>query len=124
MKGKSMANFSAWSLLVLGVLHVLYGVVKFRLPLSAAVAEGFVGKFSKHEARRTAFWFVMFGPLLMMGGHICIHAVARSDYDVMRLVGTYLSVGSLIGVAALPKSPFIVGLTVSLLVMAAGYRLI
>jgi hypothetical protein len=31
-----MTNFFAWSLLVLGALHVLYGAVKFRRPLADA----------------------------------------------------------------------------------------
>jgi hypothetical protein len=119
-----MAKYIAWTLFVLGIVHVLYGAVKFQRPLAEAIAAGFVGQFSQHESRRIAFWFVMFGPLLMMGGHLCIHAAAKGDFDAMRLVGTYLSVVSLIGVAALPKSPFIAGLIVSLLVMAAGYRVI
>lgn len=119
-----MTNFIAWSLLVLGALHVLYGAVKFRRPLADAFAAGFVGQFSQQETRRTAFWFVMFGPLLMMGGHLCIYAAGKGDFDAIRLVGTYLSVVSLIGVIALPRSPFIAGLLVSMLAMAAGYGLI
>jgi uncharacterized membrane protein HdeD (DUF308 family) len=124
MKGMEMANFAAWSLLVLGVLHVFYGVIAFRVPLLAVVAEGFVGQFSKHEAQQAAFWFVIFGPLLMMAGHLCIHATAKGDYDTMLLVGTYMSIISLVGFAALPKSPFIIGLIASLFITATGYRLI
>lgn len=118
------ANFVAWSLFILGIAHVLYGFVKFRQPLLEGIRDGFVGQFSKSDSKRAAFWFVMFGPLLMLAGHLCIQAVAKGDFDVISLVGTYLFVVSVIGVVALPKSPFIAGLMLSLLVMAVGYQMI
>jgi hypothetical protein len=80
-----MTNFIAWSLLVIGFVHMLYGVLRFSRPV-----------------RR----------------HFCINTAAKGDFDAIRLMGTYLPVGSLIGLAALPKSPFIVGLVVPLFVMA------
>ena len=70
-----MAATTAWLLFVLGVGHVVYGFVKFREPLLSGLAAGVVGQFTSPEVRRTAFWFVMFGPLLMLAGQVAIHAV-------------------------------------------------
>ena len=119
-----MATYVSWSLLILGAVHVLYGFVKFRAPLLAGVSAGFVGQFGAPEIRRTALWFVLFGPLLMMGGHVCVHAAAIGDYETIRLVGIYLLFVSCVGIVALPKSPFIAGLLLSVLLVAVGFRVI
>jgi hypothetical protein len=116
-----VAAFLSWALFVLGIGHVLYGAAKFRGPLLAGFSAGVVGQFSAPETRRTAFWFVMFGPLLMLAGQVAIHAVAKDDLPLLRLVGTYLLAVSVVGVAALPRSPFVVALLLSALLLAAGY---
>ncbi len=116
-----MSNIIAWLLFTLGITHTVFGLVKFRRPLSGDVAGGFIGQFNLPEARRTAFWFVIFGPLLMLAGHVAIHAVAAGDLALVRVIGIYALVISVIGVAAFPKSPFIVSLVVALLLIAVGY---
>lgn len=115
-----MPSVVAWLLFCLGVAHVVYGLVKFRVPLSQAVAAGFVGQFKAPELRRTAFWFVIFGPLLMLAGHAAIHAVSVGDMGLLKLIGGYLLFISLLGVAAFPKSPFLASLIVSPLLIAVG----
>jgi hypothetical protein len=116
-----MSNAIAWFLFVLGVGHIAFGLVKFRIPLSEVVAGGFIGQFKKSEIRRTAFWFVIFGPLLMLAGHAAVHAVSVGDLALLRVIGVYALVTSLIGVAAFPKSPFLASLIVSPLLIAVGY---
>jgi len=115
-----MSNYIPWFLFALGAAHIIFGLVKFRRPLSEAVRGGFVGQFNLPEAR-AAFWFVIFGPLLMLAGHIASHAVAASDFALVRVVGNYALVISIIGVAAFPKSPFIVSLPVAFLLVGIGY---
>jgi hypothetical protein len=110
-----------WALFVLGIGHIVYGLVKFRIPLARAVASGFVGKFSVPEDRRSAFWFLMFGPLLVLAGHVAIHAASVGDIHLIRVIGAYLLGVCVIGVLALPKSPFLLGLAISLLLLALGY---
>ena len=110
-----------WALLILGVGHILYGLVKFRVPLVSAVTSGFIGKFSVPEERRTVFWFVMFGPLLVLAGQVAIHAASVGDIYLIRVIGAYLLGVCIIGVLALPKSPFLLGLAISLLLLALGY---
>lgn len=116
-----MLSFAAWMLFALGLAHVEFGLVKFRVPLAEVVAAGFVARFKTSELRRTAFWFILFGPLLMAAGHAAIHAVAVGDLVLIQIIGTYALVISAIGLAAFPKSPFIAAFGVSLLLIAAGY---
>jgi len=104
--------------------HIAYAFVKFRGPLLEGISAGVVGQFGTPEVRRTAFWFTMFGPLLMLAGQVALHASASGDLRLFGLVGAYMLAVSLVGVLALPKSPFWVCLLISSLIVAAGYRVI
>ena len=114
----------AWALFALGVVHIVFGVLRFKRPLADAWSEGFIGKFETPEVRRTAFWFLMTGPLLMAMGQIAIHAVATEDRSLLRTIGIYLLVSSAIGVAAFPRSPLWVPLLLSPSFIAAGFSLL
>jgi hypothetical protein len=119
-----MSPVFPWLLFALGLGHVFYGLLKFRRPILDAVAAGFVGKFGAPEIRRSAFWFVMFGPLLILAGQVAIHAASINDAYLMRVIGSYLLSVSTIGVCALPKSPFLAGLVISLLLLGVGFGFI
>lgn len=114
----------AWLLFALGIGHIVYAFVKFGSPLMGGLKAGCVGQFGAPEVRRTAFWFVMFGPLLMFAGQVAVHAAAIGDMGLYKLVGVYLLVVSIVGVIAIPKSPFLLGLLISASIVAAGYGLI
>ena len=116
-----MANVLAWLLFALGVAHLAYAVVRFKAPLAEAVSAGFVGQFKSSDVRRTTFWVFIFAPLLMLAGHAAVHAVSTGDLALLRIVGTYVLITSVVGVAALPQSPFLASLLVSSLLLAAGY---
>ena len=118
-----MSNITAWAVFYLGVAHIVFGVVRFRVPLAAAVMAGFAGQFMRPEARRTAFWFLMCGALFMLAGHVAVHAVAVGDLKLLKVIGIYLFISSLIGVVAFPISPLWGPLLLSLLLMASGYGL-
>ena len=119
-----MANVVAWALFALGVAHIAFGLVRFRAPVGEAVVAGFVGQFKLPEVRRTAFWFLMCGPLLMLAGQIAVHAVAVADLSLLKIIGSYMLVSSAIGVAAFPKSPLWAPLLLSPFFIAAGYGLL
>jgi len=119
-----MSNIVAWAQLILGIIHIVFGIARFRAPLTDAVAAGFIGKFQVPEARRTAFWFLMCGPLLILSGHIAIHAVAVNDLALLKIIGTYTLGSSIVGVVAFPKSPFWSSIILSPLLIAAGYGLV
>ena len=116
-----MAIIAAWILVVLGLGHITVGVVRFKNALAGAVRAGFVGQFVGHPDRRAAFWFMIFGPLLVMGGHLAIHAVKTADVGLLKIIGFYLLAVGMVGSLALPKSPFWVGLVASSVLIAAGY---
>ncbi|HYW56195.1 MAG TPA: DUF6463 family protein [Polaromonas sp.] len=119
-----MSRVVVWAVFVLGVAHIVFGLLKFQAPLMAALMDGFTGQFGEPEIRRTAFWFVMAGPLIMLVGHLAIRAVSAGDFGALKVIGTYMLIFSAVGVAAFPASPLWASLVLSLLLIASGYRLI
>lgn len=113
-----------WMIFGLGVGHTLYGLIRFRTPLAAALSDGFFNQFKAHQGRVAAFWFLAFGPLLMLAGQLCLHAVAGGDLATVRLIACYLPGITTVGFIAFPKSPFLAALPVSALLLAQGYGLL
>lgn len=116
-----MANAAAWFMFFLGIAHIVFGLVRFKGPVIDAVAAGYIGKFAAPEVRRTAFWFLIFGPLLMLAGQVGIHAVAQGDLALLRMLGIYAFAIAVLGVTAFPKSPFWAPLFVAPVLVAVGY---
>jgi hypothetical protein len=119
-----MARTVAWAVFLLGLAHIVFGIARFEVPLSEAILEGFSGRFYKPEIRRTAFWFITCGLLFMLVGHIAIHAVAIRDLELLKVIGIYMLVFSLVAVAAFPVSPLWGPLLLSLPLIAVGLGLI
>lgn len=116
-----MIKCCAWAVFALGLIHIVFGVARYATPLGAVLAEGFFGRFAAEESRRTAFWFILAGPLLMLIGQLAVHAVGQADPGMLRLIGAYMLATSLVGVAAFPLSPLWVPLMLSLPLIAAGW---
>jgi hypothetical protein len=116
-----MSKAVAWAVFALGVAHILFGIVRFKAPLFDAVMAGFSGQFASPEIRRTAFWFILMGPMLMLAGHLALHAVAVGDLKVLKLIGSYMLVVAAVGVVAFPVSPLWAPLVLAPLLIAAGY---
>ncbi len=118
-----MSKVVVWAVFLLGVGHIVFGVLRFQAPLLAALMDGFIGQFAVPEIRRSAFWFVMVGPLVMLVGHLAIRAVSLGDFKVLKVIGVYMLIFSAVGVAAFPASPLWAPLLLSPLLIASGYRL-
>lgn len=116
-----MSKIVAWAVFSLGFVHIIFGIVRFKAPLMDAVLAGFSGQFASPEIRRTAFWFILFGPMLMLAGHLALHAVAVRDLHVLKLIGWYMLATSVVGVAAFPASPLWAPLVLAPLLIAAGH---
>lgn len=101
-----MLIVAAWIVFALGIVHCLLGLVRFKKPFTEAVIEGFYGKFAGIPERRLAFWFTIFGLMLVMCGHLAVLAVTDGNMALLRVIGIYLLAVSVLGAAALPKSPF------------------
>lgn len=117
-----MANFISWFLVVFAILHLLVGVIRFRPAFVEAVKSGFVGQFSTLELRKTAFWFMISGLLVMLIGHLGIQAASQGDLRFFKTTGIYLFVVSMLGISAVPKSPFWGLLLASLGCLACGFE--
>lgn len=119
-----MLEAGAWMLIVLGVSHVVFGLVRFKGPVGAAIADGFIGTFTKDDARRLAFWFIVVGPLLVLLGQVALNAIGANDIGLIKLIGWYLMGTFAIGVLAFPVSPLWLLLPPAAIFVAAGFGLI
>jgi len=119
-----MTSSVAWFMFILGIAHIIFGLVKFKAPIAEAISAGYIGQFESPEIRRTAFWFLIFGPVFMLAGHVAIHACATGDLELLKILGFYSFVTALIGVTAIPKAPFWAALVASPVFVAAGYGLL
>jgi uncharacterized protein DUF6463 len=93
-------------LIATGVLHVAVGAVLFAGPLAAIVRDGVLDAVGRDLARGLAFWFVLYGPVLVALGRITQHAVATADGAVLAVVGWSLLGMGVLGAAAIPVSGF------------------
>lgn len=116
-----MANAASWFIFILGIGHIVFGLVRFNGPVVDAVTVGFIGQFAEPEVRRTAFWFLIVGPLLMLAGQVGLHAVAKGDLALLKILGIYVFATAVLGVAAFPQSPFWAPLVVAPVLIAVGY---
>lgn len=116
-----MTVLAAWMLIALGIGHVCFGMARFRAPIREAVAEGFVGRFMRNDARRLAFWFILVGPLLVLLGQIALRASEAGDLGMIRLIGLYLGGAAALGVLAFPRSPLWALWPPAAALLAAGF---
>lgn len=116
-----MVTIAAWSFFALGIGHIITGLILFRRPVAQVLADGFVGQFMGADARRLAFWFLIFGPLLIMGGSVAVHAAENADHALLKIIGFHTLVIGAVGALALPKSPFWAALLLSVVFIAGGY---
>ncbi len=114
-----MALAAAWILAALGAGHTLFALVWFRKPDWKGVKEGGVGKFREVISRR--FWITIFGPMLVLIGHIAMRAAASADLALLQVIGIYLLIFSTLGAIALPKTPFWAALILSAIFIGAGF---
>jgi uncharacterized membrane protein HdeD (DUF308 family) len=119
-----MSKVIAWAVFFLGLIHIVFGAIRFKAPLADAWAAGFIGQFTTPEIRYTAFWFLMCGPLFMVVGHIAILAVGAGNLKLLKVIGAYMFASSIIGVFAFPVSPLWAPLVLSMLLLASGYGFI
>lgn len=117
----SWKTMLSWGIVVLGTAHIVMGIIRFRLPFAAALQDGLIGAFSADDSRRVAVWFTLFGPALVLCGHLAVRAAAVSDLETLKIVGIYLSGTALFGLAAFPHSPLWALLALAISLVAVGY---
>lgn len=110
----------AWSILLLGVGHTVTALVTLWQPLCQALHIGPPQALPAGEVR-VAVWFTLFGPVLALVGHLTVRMAAAPDPRAFRLTGGYLAATALIGMVALPGSPFWVLFILALALVAGTY---
>ncbi|MEQ1505043.1 MAG: DUF6463 family protein [Myxococcota bacterium] len=90
-------------LVAIGLTHNVLGLVVFRRPIRSAVSAGFVGQAAASKDQALAFWFLMFGwVLVLLGGALRALEPAPIPLALTLAMAAMVAVGA----AALPKSGF------------------
>jgi hypothetical protein len=96
-------------LITVGVGHAMLGILIFPEQLAAMLRDGVFNAiphrlhgFVPDFRREAAFWFVLYGPVLVMLGQI----TGRADRRLARVIGWNLLVTGLAGVVVMPVSGF------------------
>lgn len=113
-------HIAAVSLFALGILHMLFGVARFRHQMTAIVREGVFDRCGGDDERRLACWFIAFGAPLSLCGHLALRASEAADLATLGLIGLYGCVTASAGVIAFPRSPLWGLLAVSMVLIAVG----
>lgn len=112
-------------LVATGVLHLLVGLFVFAGPLAAIAGDGFGAIPPDLEGevldREAAFWFMLFGVMLLMLGGLTHWAQARTGTLPLFLGWSLLALG-VIGVVTMPASGFWLVLPQAALMLAVARR--
>lgn len=100
-----MQRFTGHSLIAVGALHTLVGIMSFGRPLAGIARDGMFNAVDPHPERQAAFWFLLTGALLVVLGQSTRWAQRRTG-TVPGSLGTSLLVISLAGVVLMPVSGF------------------
>ncbi|MBA3316878.1 MAG: hypothetical protein H0T50_02165 [Gemmatimonadales bacterium] len=92
-------------LLGVGVLHVAYGLVRYRPGFAAILDHGFWNALPGHPDRELAFWFVMSGWGMLFGGGL-LHRLEAAESRLPRWVGWTLLIPAVLGIALEPATGF------------------
>ena len=104
-----------------GIGHVITGLVIFRPQLDAISKDGFINAVLPHFDRRAALWFILFGVMVAMTGHLLIHAAAVGDPVSVRIAGWYLLGVSSVGTLSQTRSPSSLVVVLSLTLLGLSY---
>ena len=92
-----------WSILAVGVIHCLFGIVAFGVALSGMASDGLWNAVDGYPGRPVAFWFMMAGVCLVLLG-IAVATLQRTGLPVpAALSGLFASMVA-IAVIAMPTS--------------------
>ena len=104
-----------------GVGHVVTGLVIFRPQLKAILSDGFINAVLPYFDRRAALWFILFGVMVAMTGHLLIHAALVNDLAAVRIAGWYLLAVSGVGTLTQTRSPSSLLVVLSLVLLGLSY---
>ncbi len=104
-----------------GIGHVITGLIIYRPQLTAIANDGFINAVLPHFDRRAALWFILFGVLAAMTGHLLIHAAQVGDLTAVRIAAWYLLGVSSVGTLTQTRSPSSLLIVLSLVLLGLSY---
>lgn len=118
-QGRSVTPRGALNALAIG--HTMWGVRAYHDQLAdliselpGSVGDGIFDKKHSRDARASAFWFLFVGPMLMLFARMYEAAEIAGDREAMRAAGWGVTVISVGGFAAIPRSGFPGGIAIGL----------
>lgn len=116
-----MLRFSGYWLYVTSIIHVLVGVWLYAEPLKNIAQSGFFNAVEPFCDRNTAFWFLMFVPLLFAIGQLCCWAQIQG-IALPIFLGWCLLATSIVGIVLMPISGFWLLIPPSVLIIIASHQ--
>ncbi len=114
-----MHRFTGHSLMGIGALHTLVGLVAFSKPLADVAQDGFVNAIDPYLDRQVAFWYVLAGVLLFALGQSCRWAHRQTGLVPISLGWTLLAI-AVLGVILMPIAGFWLFFPPALFALAAS----
>lgn len=109
-------------LIVVAIVHTVFGLLVFRSPLQQIAQTGWWGGITSDPMLSAVTWFMLFGfPLLVAG--IALHAVERTSAAIPVAIAWWLLAGTALGVALMPTSGFYLLLPPALVLLRRHYSL-
>lgn len=91
---------------IVGVAHLLYGLVDFRSAWAQITANGFCANVPDRGEEATTFWFPLGAPLMWTTGQLLRRAEDADDRSSQRAAGIVITGTGLTCAALNPVSPF------------------
>ena len=116
-----MMSIIGFIILAGGIGHVITGLIIFRPQLAAISNDGLINAVLPHFDRRAALWFILFGVMVAMTGHLLVHASQVGDATAVRIAAWYLLGVSSVGTLTQTRSPSSLLVVLSLLLLGLSY---
>ncbi|GEC92875.1 DUF6463 family protein [Brevibacillus brevis] len=97
-----------FTLIITGLLHTVVGLFLYAEPLQQIVANGFWNAVGREEV--AAFWFMMFGFLLMLLGYMADWLMKKKGMETPAAFGWTILGICVVGAIAMPASGFWLGI--------------
>jgi len=100
-----MKRWIGRSIIVIGLLHTVFGLVGFRNTLAVLFGEGIINTVNGQPDREMAFWFIFFGFSMIVFGAL-VDWCESKEIKLPPTIGWGLLTISIIGVLFMPVSGF------------------
>ncbi|MDQ3755045.1 MAG: DUF6463 family protein [Acidobacteriota bacterium] len=100
-----MKRWIGRSIVLIGLLHTVFGLIGFRNTLAALIGEGIINTVNGQPDREMAFWFICCGFLMIVFGAL-IDWCESKEIKLPPAIGWGLLTISIIGVMFMPDSGF------------------